>query len=328
MLYTPDTASKSDDSDDGVELLGNGAFQTAIISEPHLPVLSQNISIEREDLTAFSSRDGSIITKTFKEGKGNSFFKLDNGGYIRNATEIANDVLQAESRKSLDRKSSESPENAAALPQVLIIHTHTSESYATADYYDFDYSFRTQDSSKNIVAVGAVIAQEIAKAGFAVIHDGTVHDFPLFTGAYKRSGDTVKAILAQYPSIKIVLDIHRDAIEHDESPVAAVASAEGGSDTLPAQLMIVAPADDGEWGVPDFMQNFRLAAHLQSQLENDHSEYEHLTRPVLFQYCNYNMNLSSGALLIEVGSHGNTLKQALYAGELFGKSVGNLLKDN
>jgi stage II sporulation protein P len=177
------------------------------------------------------------------------------------------------------------------------------------------------DSDKNIVAVGAAIAEEIAKMGFGVIHDGTLHDYPVFRGAYARSADTVRAILREYPSIKVVLDVHRDGIESGGMPVAAVAEVDGKE---AAQIMIVSPADNGNWGIPNFMENFRFASQLQSQMEQ---ESPGLTRAILFQYCNYNLHLSPGALLIEVGSHGNTLEQAIYGGRLFGQSLGRLLTE-
>ena len=201
------------------------------------------------------------------------------------------------------------------LPQVLIYHTHTTEAFIGEE------NFRSLDESKNIIAVGAKIAEELAAAGFAVIHNTTVHDHPRYSGSYKRSAETVQAILNEYPSIKVVLDVHRDAIEIDDTPVAAIADIDG---KRPAQIMIVAPADneDGDWEVPYFMYNFRFAHHLQNQLHLDHKG---LPRPILFQYSNYNLHLSTGSLLIEIGSHGNTLEQALYAAELFGQSLGKLL---
>ena len=57
------------------------------------------------------------------------------------------------------------------------------------------------------------------------------------------------------------------------------------------------------------------------------SMYPGLTRPLLFDYRKYNQNLTTGSLLIEVGSHGNTIEQALYAGSLFGDALTEVLLD-
>jgi len=282
-------------------------------SKDAVEVLSLNISDDYEDLSVFSADDGNVIVKTFGAGEGEKYINLDKGGQVRNQTDIPNQTLIGESRLLpgfVPEKNGE--------PQVLIMHTHTSESYQPNDsgHYDTGYTSRTVDPQKSVVAVGAKIAEGIAKHGYTVIHDGTVHDNPAYNGAYERSAETVKSILARYPSIKIVLDVHRDAIIENDAPVAAVAQINGSE---AAQIMFISAADDGTRGIPDFLKNFRLACLLQSEAESD---YPGLTRPVLFQYCGYNQELSPGSLLVEIGSHGNTLEQACYAGELLGDSIG------
>jgi stage II sporulation protein P len=313
-----------DESKDAPEAEPEVEPEIAEISEIHeinIPVFSRNISAQREDLSVFSARDGVVVQRTFRPALGENYVQLHGGGQVRNTTKIDDGELLRESLLPLSWKPEPSAgSNAPPEPQVLIIHTHATESFRLSDDGSFDssYNFRTLDSRRNIVAVGAKIAEEIAKEGFAVIHDGTLHDYPVFSGSYRRSADTIKAILEEYPSIKVVLDVHRDAIETDDgTPVAAVSGSV-------AQVMIVSPADDGKWDVPNFMQNFRFASRLQSRLEFDNPG---ITRALLFQYCNYNLHLSPASLLIEVGSHGNTLEQALNAGELFGQSVGRLLSE-
>jgi stage II sporulation protein P len=126
--------------------------------------------------------------------------------------------------------------------------------------------------------------------------------------------------LEEFPSINIVLDIHRDAIESGGNPVAAVAEVHGRE---AAQIMIISAVDEcGGWRVPNYMENFRFGNRLQSQLESDNPG---LTRAMWFKPCNYNMNLSPGGLLIEIGTHGNTFAQAMYSAELLGRSLGRLL---
>jgi stage II sporulation protein P len=300
------------------------AAEPTEIEEPAISVLTRNISAAREDLSIFSARDAKIVNRTFSAGRGENYINLSGGGQIRNTTQIPNSVIKREVAKPLTFNLGEAEQTSAgSAPVVLIVHTHTSESFIPQNngYYDSAFSFRSQDPRQNIVAVGAKIAEEIAKSGFGVIHDGTVHDFPVYSGGYRRSAETIQAILDEFPSIQIVLDVHRDAIEENDRPVAAVAAI---NDTTAAQIMLISAADnaEGEWGVPDFKQNLRFAARLQSQLETDHKG---LTRAVLFQYSNYNQHLSAGALLVEIGSHGNTLEQALYSAELLGQSIGRLL---
>ena len=167
--------------------------------------------------------------------------------------------------------------------------------------------------------IGDQIADQLEQAGIGVIHDSTIHDYPSYTGAYERSAETVKNLLVQYPSIRIVLDIHRDAIGGDgiiKQPVAEI----GGRKA--AQVMIISGCDDGSMNMPDYLKNFRFACLLQQQLESD---YPTLTRPILFDYRKYNQDLTTGSILIEVGSHGNTLEQVSCSGELIGKSLARAL---
>ena len=185
------------------------------------------------------------------------------------------------------------------------------------------------DEKKNFVFIGEAgsgkselvlnIAVKLAEAGICTIHDGTVHDSP-YNGAYDRSAETVSAILEKYPSIKVVLDIHRDGIvQSDGTWVSAVCDINGKS---AAQVMIISAAGGGGYYVPDYIQNFHLACLLQDSME---AANPGITRPVLLDYCQYNQNLSTGSLLIEIGSHGNTLEQALYSGDLIGESIAEAL---
>ena len=159
------------------------------------------------------------------------------------------------------------------------------------------------------------------QAGIGVIHDTTQHDYPSYNGAYDRSAVTVQSYLQQYPSIRIVLDIHRDAIASGSQVYSAETEING---KKAAQVMIISGCDDGTMGYPDYMKNLSFAAALQNRLEGD---YPTLTRPILFDYRKYNQQLTTGSLLLEIGSHGNTLEQAVYTGQLIGKSLGRLLNE-
>ena len=281
-------------------------------------IITQNISPDEEDLTVFNSQDGMVEQLTFRPGEGENYLVLPSGAQVRNCTELDSDFVTEQMNIPSDIKISLSPEE----PQVLIMHTHASESYLVDDsgYYDSTYTSRTTDASQSVVAVGQRIAEKLAEKGICVIHDGTLHDYPYYNGAYQRAEETVTQILAAYPSIKVVLDIHRDGIEEsDGTRVAAVTEINGRE---AAQVMIISAASDGYYYVPDYLENFRFACLLQDSMETANPG---ITRPILFQYCQYNQHLTTGSLLIEIGSHGNTLEQALYTGELIGGSIASAL---
>lgn len=261
---------------------------------------------------SIESNDGVISVMSYGFYEGDSYINLDSG-QVRNITSVSNDKLLEESLLAPDFEVELNGE-----PQVLIMHTHATESYEPYERSFFDSSFnsRTTDPTKNMIAVGKKIAEELEAAGIGVLQDETLHDYPSYNGSYDRSRETVLRYLEEYPSIKIVLDVHRDAIERDSGErIAPVAEINGRN---AAQVMIISGCDDGTMDMPDYMKNFRFAALLQSQLESD---WEGLTRPVLFDYRKYNQDLTTGSILIEVGGHANSIDQAVYSGELIGKSL-------
>lgn len=237
-------------------------------------------------------------------------------GVIKNSTSLSNEeaqqYLEAENPVQIDSDG----------PQVLIMHTHATESFEPydTDTYDIRHTWRTTDNTQNIVAAGEVMAEAIRSYGIEVLHDETQHDYPSYNGSYERSAVTVQDYLEQYPSIKVVLDVHRDAVQRDATLVKPVTEIDG---RKAAQLMIIAGCDDGTMDMPNWSKNFRFAAGMQDAIE---SRYPTLTRPVFFCYRKYNQDLTTGSLLIEIGSHGNTLEEVMYTAQLAGDAIGSYLQ--
>ncbi|MBQ8612541.1 MAG: stage II sporulation protein P [Oscillospiraceae bacterium] len=251
-------------------------------------------------------------------GAGERYLALS-AGSVRNLTALP----AAEVRSVLDAGGL--PFAAAAdssSPQVLIMHTHATECYAETDgWVDPANNGRSTDTALNMAAVGAELAAVLNAAGICTVQDTTLHDYPSYNGSYGRSRATVEKWLQAYPGIRVVLDVHRDAIETDGVRIKPTAVIEG---RKAAQLMIICGADDGTMGMPDFRENLRFAAALQAAVEGDHPG---LTRPLLFDYRNYNQQLTTGSLLLEIGGHGNTLEEAKYTARLVGASLAKLLRE-
>ena len=97
-------------------------------------------------------------------------------------------------------------------PTVLILHTHTTESYTkTSETYAETSAYRTLEEGYNMLSIGDLVADKLSQQGIAVIHDRTFHDYPSYNGSYTRARETISGYLDQYPSIRLVLDLHRDA---------------------------------------------------------------------------------------------------------------------
>ena len=208
-------------------------------------------------------------------------------------------------------------------PQVLIVHTHTTEAYMTYDagYYNAADRERTRDHTRNVCAVGDALVNTLAELGIVAIHDDTVHDEP-YSGAYTRSAKTVTHILNQHPSIQVVLDLHRDALMEGATGLVKPTVTIDGKNA--AQMMIIAGVlSTGALPNPYTEQNLALAAQWQKLL-TDH--YDGLMRPLSTVGSRYNQHLHPGYLLVEVGSEGNTVAEAVYSAQLLGKTLTELLK--
>ena len=260
----------------------------------------------------------SVVRTTYGKYSGTTYFNLDGGSQVNNQSNHTNELLLRESRSAPDFTISDTDE-----PQVLLYHTHTTESFEpyVRENMDADFNYRTTDETKNMVMVGNAIQAELEAKGIGVIHVTEVHDYPSYNGSYGRSRESIVPILEEYPEIKVVLDIHRDAISGDDYAAQPYIEIDGKE---AAQIMIISGCDDGTLGMPDYLKNFHFASALQRQFEAD---YPGLARPILFDYRHYNQDLTTGSLLIEVGSHGNTLEQAQYSGQLIGRSLCRLLEE-
>lgn len=239
-------------------------------------------------------------------------------GFVKNATRLPAAEVAAE----FGRPPAFTVELGSGAPQVLIMHTHATECYRAADglWYDPSENGRTTDDSRNMVAVGKELADALNAAGINTVQDVTQHDYPSYTGSYERSRATVEQWLARCPSIKVVLDIHRDAIERDGGVRVAPVALENG--VKAAQLMIICGADDGSGRLTHDRLNLRFAAALQAELA---ARYPDLARPVLFDYRSYNQQLTTGSLLIEIGGHGNTLAEAKATARLLAAALAKTL---
>ena len=237
-------------------------------------------------------------------------------GWLRNYTEIPRAQIDAELSEPL-----ELAPKADGRVEVLIMHTHATESYEGYDseYYDTRNTWRSTDNNENMVAVGNVIEEELRKAGIGVVHDTQQFDYPSYNGSYDRAAVAVKEYLAQYPDIQLILDVHRDGIQRDTTTIVKPAAEIDGEPA--AQIMILCGSDPG---VGDWGENLRTAAAVTNLLE---SRYPTLTRPIYFSTGRYNMDLSGGTILLEFGSQANTLEEALTSARLTGQALGEWLQE-
>lgn len=199
-------------------------------------------------------------------------------------------------------------------PQVLVVHTHTTECYSGDEMSG--ETERTTDNARNVVAVGNVICGKLEEYGIKTVHDTTVHDYPSYQGAYTRTLKTIESNLKKYPSIKAVFDVHRDAFVYSDGSKLKVSYNRDGQET--AKVMLVVGTDSMGLAHPGWRNNFMLAAKIQNAAE---IMYPGLVRPIDLRRERFNMHMTSGSLLLEVGSNGNSLAEALEGGAEIGEAI-------
>lgn len=204
-------------------------------------------------------------------------------------------------------------------PTVLILHSHTCESYENTEGYTPSDPYRTMDERYNMVSIGSHLAEQLRQRGISVIHDTTVHDYPSYDDAYPQSRKTVQKYLEEYPSISLVLDIHRDAYEDSSGNQARNTVTINGKTS--SKLMLVAGTNAYNQGHPNWEENLSMAVKLQTVLQR---MYPGLCRNLTIRSSAFNQDLSPGALLIEVGTAGDTRQDALYAAELLADGIAAL----
>lgn len=207
-------------------------------------------------------------------------------------------------------------ELAGAEPTVLVLHTHASESYENTEGYTASSDYRCLDEAYNVISVGAHLAELLSRQGICVLHDKTLHDYPSYNGSYNNSRQTLSGYLQAYPSIRLVLDIHRDAMTDDAgNQIGYTQSTEKGT---AAKVMLVVGCNNDAWE-----ENAALAVKLQVLLEK---EAPGICRPLTLRQSRFNQDLSSGAILIEMGAAGNTRQEALLAAEYVAEAIVALSK--
>lgn len=207
-------------------------------------------------------------------------------------------------------------------PQILIMHTHGTEAYTMADGDDYTPSdtARTTDENYNMIRVGEEIKSVFEEMGLSVIHDTSLYDYPSYTGSYARSLKGIQSYLEEYPTISVVLDVHRDALIGADGTAYKVTDTLEDGETV-AQVMLVVGSNDGGLEHPNWEDNLTLAAHIQAAMLALHPGFP---RPVNLRSQRFNQHMTSGSLLVEVGTSGNTLQEALAGARKFARAAGKV----
>ena len=234
--------------------------------------------------------------------------------YFKNETDYAIDMtslLQKDSPVALGEQG----------VQVLIMHTHGTEAYTQSPGHAYVASgeYRTTDSSANMLRVGQEICDILNDRGVSAVHSRTLNDYPAYNGSYNRALKDIQAHIQQYPTIQLVIDVHRDAIATGNTYYKTAAEVDG---QQTAQLMFVTGTDAGGLTHDHWQDNLAFQAQLHDRLN---SAYPGIMRPMSIRASRFNQHIRKGSMLVEVGACGNTLEEALAAAQIFANTLADTL---
>jgi stage II sporulation protein P len=193
-------------------------------------------------------------------------------------------------------------------PEVLIYHTHTTESFSPYGNY-------TSEPNKNITSVGKIIADQLeVNYGISVAHDTTIHNVSMIK-PYERSAKTVSKYLKEYDSFKLIIDLHRDG-----GTTKATTTSKLNNEGLAKIMFVVAKTS------PYFKTNQETVSKLQNLSDKF---FPGFCRDVTVykKAGHYNQDKAPNTVLIEVGSEKNTLEEAQNSAKYIARIIAEYIND-
>jgi len=226
--------------------------------------------------------------------------------------------------KEIEETNVEKLDNLSDGPLVLIYHTHTTEGYMPSEKYNYkpDSTYHTKDLNFSVAKVGEIMAEELNRLKIPTIHNKTFHDLPTYMTSYTNSLKTVEQHLKQYPSIKIVIDLHRDAPVSDPQTSREITTVQIDGTTYSRLLLVV--GTDKTFPHPNWQENYRFAMLLSERLEQ---LYPGISRGVDVRKERFNQHVSNKAILLEIGSHGNTMEESIASAKIFAKVLADVVSE-
>ncbi len=314
------------ESDEGEKMLRAFVSETALVPAGTVAAEQAEDNAEnygKEQLTIWEYTPGGEKKENTYPIENITISPKSDKGYVH----LGNVWVKNDSTKGIDLNwllSAKLPFNLTGNgPHVLIVHTHGSESYLPQgrDTYTLTDVERTEDKRYNVIRVGDELEAALKAEGISVIHDRNIYDSPSYNGSYTRTLDAIGNALKKNPSIKVVIDVHRDAMSTDEGvKYRTVANVNG---ERVAQLMLVMSTGESGLPHPNWAENLKLAVKLQNAMA---SKYPNIMRPMNLRKERFNMHATTGSMLVEVGTSANSLAEAIASVKLLGKELAAILK--
>lgn len=193
-------------------------------------------------------------------------------------------------------------------PRVLIFHSHGTEAFtpeAGESYKEEGGEYRTTNEDYNMISLGAELVRLLGEAGITAVHDTTYYDYPDYLASYDNARIGLQQQLKKYPTVKLVIDLHRDAAEYENGSQWATEAMINGEKS--AQIMMVI-GTDSYYNHPGWEKNLSVALKLHTLMEKTHPG---VTRPLDLRKQRFNQDLLPGTVMAEIGAAGNTHREAM-----------------
>ena len=221
-------------------------------------------------------------------------------------TEITTTVIK-ETKKVQEKK----VEVDNSKPQVIIYHTHSSESYQPYT----ESNFHRQEEAGTVREVGGVMTSELNRLGISVVHDKTIHDSPSYNESYDRSLETVTALMEKYPTAEVIIDLHRDAAAYTGN-VGETMMIDG--DKTAKYKLVVGQNNDNYSQLMSFANKVNAAAD---------KLYPGFSGRIIEKEYRYNEYIADKYLLLEVGNNQNNIKEVRKTGIYFARVLAEVLEE-
>lgn len=249
--------------------------------------------------------DEESVSKNSEESKNNNeYIKVHIGEenipkVDENTDENADDSIDA---ASILTQYKDNVRVTSANPRMLIYHTHSCETYSNSPAGNY----HSNDPENSVIKVGNLLTTELTKKGWGVVHNTTLHDDPSYNNSYSNSLKTVKSMLANYKSVDIAIDLHRDGKTISNDSVKKEYNKEYtttiNGETVSKICFVVGMRNEN---VDEVM---KIANDL-TNLANE--KYPGLARPVVKKdNGRYNQYVAKNGILIEVGCNAVSVEEA------------------
>lgn len=196
--------------------------------------------------------------------------------------------------------------------RVAVYSTHSSESYTS-----YSGEAKVYGQLGGVYRASNALVDELAAAGIGGVVDDTIHDWPDWNKSYANSLTTAENLLAMYPNLQVLIDMHRDA---GVSRANSIVTVNGKS---AAKIMLVCGSNK-RYNHPNWQENKEF---MNKIAEKTDEMYPGLLRRVSVQSGRYNQHIFNRAILVEMGTTENTIEEVEYSARLLANVLAVVLSE-